>query len=64
VIAYDVSRPWDPELVQYLNPEPTVDQTPEGLVFIDGDDSPKRRTPLLVVTNEVSGTTSIYAVVR
>ena len=61
VIAYDVSNPHAPRFVQYVNPEPTVDQAPEGLLFIDKNDSPTDR-PLLVVTNEVSGTTSIYEV--
>jgi hypothetical protein len=61
VIVFDVDDPFAPELVQYVNPEPTVDRAPEGLHFIEGHDSPTGE-PLLVVANEVSGTTSIYEV--
>jgi hypothetical protein len=61
VIVYDVSKPRAPRFVQYVNPEPTVDRAPEGLFFIGRDDSPTKR-PLLVVTNEVSGTTAVYQI--
>ena len=37
------------------------DLGPEGLTFIPADESPNGR-PLLVVANEVSGSTTVYEV--
>ncbi|MEL7038816.1 MAG: choice-of-anchor I family protein, partial [Cyanobacteria bacterium J06592_8] len=68
VVVYDVSEPSDAEFVQYINPinssgDPEAgtagDLAPEGLVFVNAEESPSGR-PLLVVTNEVSGTTTTY----
>jgi 2',3'-cyclic-nucleotide 2'-phosphodiesterase/3'-nucleotidase/5'-nucleotidase len=61
VMVYDLSRPRRPEFVQYVNPQPDVDLAPEGLAFIERSKSPTGE-PLLVVTNEISGTTTIYAI--
>lgn len=65
VAAYDISDPYAPLLVDYLNtrsfsgdPE-AGDLGPEGLVFIPAHESPTRG-PLLAVTSEVSGTVSLY----
>ena len=71
VAMFDITDPANVSFVDYLNPrdflaDPTTsaagDLGPEGLLFISAADSPTG-SPLLVVTNEVSGTTSIYSVV-
>lgn len=70
IVVYDISDPVAPQFVQYLNNRnfqgdaaggTAGDLGPEGLLFIEAQASPIRQ-PLLVVTNEVSGTTSIYRV--
>lgn len=72
VMVYDISDPFAPEFVQYINnrdfsadPETATagDLGPEGLTFIARRHSPIRE-PLLVVANEVSGTTTIYKIER
>jgi len=66
VMTYDVSDPTNPRFVGYDNnrdftadPETVEagDLAPEGLAFISPDDSPNGE-PLLVVANEVSGSTT------
>ena len=71
VLVYDITTPTAPVRVDYLNTrdewltQPSAgnlatvgDLGPEGLVFIPAARSPNGR-PLLVVGNEVSGTTSV-----
>jgi hypothetical protein len=69
-MVYDVSQPDKPSFVQYVNnrnfegdPEAGTagDLGPEGLVFISAKDSPTKQA-LLVVANEISGTTTIYGI--
>ena len=66
IMVYDISDPANSKFVQYINPidEETgdaLDLAPEGLQFIPADDSPNGE-PLLTVSNEVSGTVSIYQI--
>ena len=66
IMVYDISDPANAEFVQYINPidESTgdaLDLAPEGLQFISAEDSPND-TPLLTVSNEISGTVSIYQI--
>ncbi|OSZ76155.1 choice-of-anchor I family protein [Hydrogenophaga sp. IBVHS1] len=69
VLVYDITNPLAPTRVDYLNtrdewltdpPDLATagDLGPEGLVFIAAKDSPNGK-PLLVVGNEVSGTTAV-----
>ena len=61
VMVYDVSTPTAPVFVTYLNTRTgtTGDLGPEGLALILADKSPNGK-PLLVVGNEISGTTAIF----
>ena len=63
VMVYDVSKPTAPTFVSYLNTRngATGDRGPEGLAFIAAKHSPNGK-PLLVVGNEVSGTTAIFQI--
>ena len=73
VFAYDISNPAAPILVDYLNtrddfildPETNLaavgDLGPEGLYFVPAADSPNGEA-LLIVGNEVSGTTAIMQI--
>jgi 2',3'-cyclic-nucleotide 2'-phosphodiesterase/3'-nucleotidase/5'-nucleotidase len=72
IMVYDISNPVAPQFVQYTNNRnfsgdaaagTAGDLGPEGLLFIPAQDSPNRH-PLLVVTNEISGTTTIYQLFR
>lgn len=72
IAMYDVSNPTAPELLDYLNNRDfsgdaeagtAGDLGPEGLTFIAAEDSPTG-VPLLAVGNEVSGTTTIFAIVK
>lgn len=73
VMVYDISNPSKPIFNDYINSrefKATTEQIqasqagdlgPEGLTFIAAKDSPNGQ-PLLVVGNEVSGSTSVYQV--
>jgi hypothetical protein len=70
IVVYDVSFPFYPRFVEYVNPrdflgDPEADSAgdlgPEGLLFIPREESPISKA-LLVTANEVSGSTTIYAI--
>ncbi|NET38029.1 MAG: hypothetical protein F6K19_39535 [Cyanothece sp. SIO1E1] len=70
IVTFNVSDPSSPEFVDFINnrdfsgdPEAgtALDLGPEGLVFISAEDSPNSQ-PLLVVANEVSGTTTVFEI--
>ena len=65
IMVYDISQPVEAEFVQYINPLDedgnALDLAPEGLQFIPAIDSPNG-VPLLTVSNEVSGTVSVYQI--
>jgi hypothetical protein len=59
-MVYDISNPFEPFFVDYVNTSP-IDIAPEGLVFIKEDESPNGKA-LIVVSHEVSNTTSIFEI--
>ena len=68
VMIYDITNPVAPRFVEFINTRDFTgdaeagtagDLGPEGLVFIPPGPAPGGH-PLLVVTNEVSGSTTIY----
>jgi hypothetical protein len=72
VAVFDVTDPYDVQYRGYVNnrdfsvpvdidvdPDAAGDLGPEGVLFIPAADSPTG-APLLVVANEISGTTTIY----
>ncbi len=72
ILVYELSDPESPRFIQYINNRDfsaatntaaAGDLGPEGLHFISRSDSPTN-TPLLVVANEISGTTTVFEVAR
>lgn len=63
VMAYDVTDPTKPTFQAYFNSRSGVtgDRGPEGLTLIPASRSPNGK-PLLVIGNEVSGTTTIVQI--
>ncbi len=70
IMVYDITDPTRPAFVRYVNDrdpqgDPAAgtagDLAPEGIAFIPASASPAGR-PLLAVTNEVSGTTTLYGI--
>lgn len=68
VMMFDVSEPASPRFIDYAMErnfaapiEQAGDLGPEGLAFVSAADSPTRQ-PLLIVGNEISGTTTLYEI--
>lgn len=73
IMVYDVTNPKAPNFVQYLNHRDfgaapgtaeALDLGPEGIRVIAPEVSPLPGVPLLVVANEVSGTTTLFRIER
>jgi hypothetical protein len=73
IMVYDISNPYAPVFVQYLNnrdfnadPDTLAagDLGAEGIMVIEAGRSPIPGVPLLVVANEVSGTTTLFRINR
>ena len=76
IFVYDISNPESAEFVQYLNNrdfsvadveaavqagQKGLDLGPESIKFVPASDSPTSE-PMLIVGNEVSGTTTFYGI--
>lgn len=70
IVVYDVTDPTSPDLVAWENPrdlagDPTLGTAghlgPEGVLFVPAEESPTG-VPLLVVSNEISGSVAIFEV--
>ena len=65
VVVFDVTDPREPAFVQYMNNRdfartpPGPDSGPEIVRFVPAGASPTGR-PLVLVSNEISGTVSLY----
>jgi hypothetical protein len=73
VMIYDITNPYAPGFVQYFNyrdftaapgTSAALDLGPEGITVIAPEASPIPGVPLLVVANEVSGTTTVFRIDR
>jgi hypothetical protein len=66
VMVYNISNPTEAHYTTYfssrdMSEDVKEDSAPEGITFIDQKDSPTK-TPLLIVSNEVSGTVALYEI--
>jgi len=70
IMIYDITNPFSPSFIQYVNTRiftgnaeagTAGDLSPEGIIFIPAQKSPTLK-PLLVVAYEVSGTTTIFEI--
>lgn len=70
IMVYDITAPQKSQFIQYLtsrdfdakaDTSAAGDLGPEGMAFVSKEDSPSGQA-LLIVGNEVSGTTSVYGI--
>jgi hypothetical protein len=65
--VFDVTNPFAPSFVRYVNNHPSGgpialgDVSPEGVLFVKPDESPTSKA-LLIVSHEISGTITIYEI--
>lgn len=72
IMTYEITNPFSPTFIEYSNnrdfsvaaDSPAAgDLGPEGLSFVSRSDSPFKE-PALIVSNEISGTTTLYRLKR
>ncbi len=72
IMLYDITVPAAPRFVEYVNNRnfnlstrggTAGDLGPEGILYVPAADSPNSK-PMLIVSNEVSGTVSMYQIVQ
>ena len=61
IVVYDISTPDKSEFVKYIITEDEGDISPEGMKFVSKEDSPTGNA-LLMVSYEMSGSTSVYEI--
>ncbi|HEX3019990.1 MAG TPA: choice-of-anchor I family protein [Chitinispirillaceae bacterium] len=70
IMVYDITNPFEVDFITYFNPRnfnadehssDTGDLGVEGLVFVEAKDSPVKK-PLLIASNEISGTVTIFQI--
>ena len=68
ILVWDITDPRSPFYVTYVNnrdftadSESAGDLAPEGIVFVPAEESPIGE-PLLLVANELSGTTTVWRI--
>ncbi|WP_414054929.1 choice-of-anchor I family protein [Macrococcus equi] len=59
IMVYNVSNPKKPQFETYFSANDNGDISPEGLTFIDAEQSPTKK-PLLLASHEMSGTIAAY----
>jgi 5'-nucleotidase len=61
IVVYDITTPENAKFVKFINTEAQDDISPEGMSFVDAENSPTGNA-LLLVAFEVSGTTAVYEI--